>query len=78
MTTTQLTQGLPANELATLNSSGGVLPQTTPLVYCVLREAAVLGGDNQLGPLGTISHPRRFQRGRSGDLRRCAATPVTD
>ena len=52
MTTAQLTQGLPANEVAILNSNGGVLLQKTPLWYYVLREAAVKGSGNQLGPVG--------------------------
>jgi heme peroxidase len=52
MTAAQLTAGLPAPEVAVLNSSGGVLLNKTPLWYYVLREAAVLGGGNQLGPVG--------------------------
>lgn len=52
MNAAQLTAGLPANEVAVLNSSGGVLLTKTPLWYYVLREAAVLGGGNQLGPVG--------------------------
>jgi hypothetical protein len=52
MTAAQLTSGLPANEVALLNASGGVLKSRTPLWYYVLREAAVLGGGNQLGPVG--------------------------
>jgi hypothetical protein len=52
MTTAQLTSGLPANELAVLNSNGGLLKLKTPLWYYVLREGAVLGGGNQLGPVG--------------------------
>jgi hypothetical protein len=52
MTAAQLTSGLPANEVAVLNSSGGLLKTKTPLWYYVLREAAVLGGGNQLGPVG--------------------------
>jgi hypothetical protein len=52
MTAAQLTSGLPAAEVAVLNSSGGVLLTKTPLWYYVLREAAVLGGGNQLGPVG--------------------------
>ena len=52
MTAAQLTAGLPAAEVAVLNSSGGVLLTKTPLWYYVLREAAVLGGGNQLGPVG--------------------------
>ncbi len=52
MTSAQLTAGLPANEVAVLNSSAGLLLKQTPLWYYVLREAAVLGGGNQLGPVG--------------------------
>ncbi len=52
MTTAQLTSGLPANEVTLLNSNGGILLSKTPLWYYVLREAAVLGGGNQLGPIG--------------------------
>jgi len=52
MTTAQLTAGLPPAEIAVLNASGGLLLNKTPLWYYVLREAAVLKGGNQLGPLG--------------------------
>jgi hypothetical protein len=52
MTTAQLTSGLPPAEVAVLNSNGGILLNRTPLWYYVLREAAVLGGGNQLGPVG--------------------------
>jgi Animal haem peroxidase len=52
MTAAQLTAGLPANEVAVLNASGGLLLKQTPLWYYALREAAVLGGGNQLGPVG--------------------------
>jgi hypothetical protein len=52
MTTAQLTQGLLPDELAVLNKNGGLLLNKTPLWYYVLREAAVLGGGNQLGPVG--------------------------
>jgi hypothetical protein len=52
LTTAQLTSGLPANEVAVLEASGGVLLAKTPLWYYVLREAAVLGGGDQLGPVG--------------------------
>lgn len=52
MTAAQLTSGLPAAEMAVLNSSGGLLLNKTPLWYYVLREAAVLAGGNQLGPVG--------------------------
>lgn len=52
MTPAQLISGLPAAEVAVLNASGGLLLNRTPLWYYVLREAAVLGGGNQLGPVG--------------------------
>ena len=52
MTTAQLTQGLPANELAILNSSSAILLNKTPLWYYILREASVLGSGNQIGPVG--------------------------
>ena len=52
MTAAELTQGLPAAEVNVLNSSAGLLLNRTPLWYYVLREAAVLGGGNQLGPVG--------------------------
>jgi hypothetical protein len=52
MTVAQLTNGLPANEVAILNSNGGLLKTKTPLWYYVLREAAALSSGNQLGPLG--------------------------
>ncbi|WFU06794.1 heme peroxidase family protein (plasmid) [Rhizobium sp. CB3171] len=52
MTTEQLTSGLPAAEVAVLNSSGGILLTKTPLWYYTLREAAVLHSGNQLGPVG--------------------------
>ena len=52
MTAAQLKQGLPANEIALLDSAGGILLQKTPLWYYLLREAAVLGNGNQMGPVG--------------------------
>jgi hypothetical protein len=52
LTAAELTSGLPANEQAVLNSSSGVLLQKTPLWYYVLREAAIVGGGSQLGPVG--------------------------
>lgn len=52
MSAAQLTSGLPAAEVTVLNSSSGLLLNKTPLWYYVLREAAVLGGGNQLGPVG--------------------------
>ena len=52
LTAAQLTSGLPAAEVALLNSNGGILLPKTPLWYYVLREAMVMNGGNQLGPLG--------------------------
>jgi hypothetical protein len=52
MSTAQLTSGLPPSEVTLLNSTGGLLLNKTPLWYYVLREAAVLSGGNQLGPVG--------------------------
>lgn len=52
MTAAQLTSGLPAAEVTLLNSSSNLLLKKTPLWYYCLREAAVLGGGNQLGPVG--------------------------
>jgi len=52
LTAAQLTTGLPAAEVALLNSNGGILLSKTPLWYYVLREAMVVNGGNQLGPLG--------------------------
>jgi hypothetical protein len=52
MTAVQLKQGLPAAEAALLDSNGGILLSKTPLWYYVLREAMVLNGGNQLGPVG--------------------------
>jgi hypothetical protein len=52
MTAAQLTQGLQADEIAALNASSSLLLKKTPLWYYILREAAVLAGGNQLGPVG--------------------------
>ncbi|MEI9909072.1 MAG: heme peroxidase family protein [Bacteroidota bacterium] len=52
MTTAQLTQGLPPDELAVLNSNSNLLLKKTPLWYYVLRESMVLQNGNQLGPVG--------------------------
>jgi hypothetical protein len=52
LTAAQLTQDLPAAEVALLNSNNGLLLSKTPLWYYVLREAAIVNGGNQLGPLG--------------------------
>ena len=53
LTATQLQQGLPSDEVAVLNESGGLLLRRTPLWYYVLREAALLNGGEQLGPVGS-------------------------
>jgi hypothetical protein len=45
-----------------LNASGGLLKTKTPLWYYVLREAAVLGGGNQLGPVGARIVAETFVR----------------
>lgn len=55
MTAAQLTAGLPANEVALLNASGGRLLKKTPLWYYVLREAAAMRQGDQLGPVGQPS-----------------------
>ncbi len=52
MTAAQLTSGLPAAEVTRAELERGLLLNKTPLWYYVLREAAVLGGGNQLGPVG--------------------------
>ena len=52
LTTAQLTNGLPQNEIDVLNANGGALLKKTPLWYYVLREAAVKKSGNQLGPVG--------------------------
>jgi hypothetical protein len=62
MTSAQLTSGLPTAEVNVLNSSGGVILQRTPLWYYVLREAAALGGGNQLGPVGARIVAETFVR----------------
>jgi hypothetical protein len=62
MTATQLTQGLPANEVTVLNSNGGILLQKTPLWYYILREAAVLSNGNLLGPVGARIVAETFVR----------------
>jgi hypothetical protein len=52
LTAAQLKQGLLPDEVALLDANGGLLLNKTPLWYYVLREAAVLNGGNQLGPVG--------------------------
>jgi hypothetical protein len=58
----QLTQGLTPAEVNLLNSNGGILLQKTPLWYYCLREAAVLGNGNQLGPVGARIIAETFVR----------------
>ena len=79
MTAAQLTSGLPANELAILNSNGGLLKIKTPLWYYILREAAVLGSGNRLGPLGAKIVADTFVRmlKRDGESYLNTATPFT-
>ncbi len=62
MSAAELTSGLPPAEIALLNSSSGVLLNKTPLWYYVLREAAVLEGGNQLGPVGARIVAETFVR----------------
>ena len=52
LTTAQLTDGLPADEIAVLQQQNGLLLEKTPLWYYVLREAMVTSGGEHLGPLG--------------------------
>jgi Animal haem peroxidase len=60
LTPAQLTAGLPANEVALLRASGGLLLKKTPLWYYVLREAAVARQGDQLGPVGAAIVARTF------------------
>jgi hypothetical protein len=62
LTAAQLTSGLQADEVAVLNSSAGLLLNKTPLWYYVLREASVLTGGNQLGPVGARIVAETFVR----------------
>jgi len=62
LTPAQLTAGLPANEVAVLNTSGNLLLKKTPLWYYVLREAVVLQQGDQLGPVGAAIVARTFVR----------------
>jgi hypothetical protein len=52
LTEAQLISGLPADEVAILQSTGKLLLQKTPLWYYILREAAVIRNGESLGPLG--------------------------
>lgn len=62
MTSAQLIQGLPSNEVSLLGSQGGVLLTKTPLWYYILREAAVVENGEQLGPLGAKIVAETFVR----------------
>lgn len=62
MTSSELTVGLPAAEVSLLNSHNRLLLKKTPLWYYVLREAAVLAGGNQLGPVGARIVAETFVR----------------
>jgi hypothetical protein len=62
MTAAQLKSGLPVVEVNVLNASSGLLSNKTPLWYYVLREASVLGGGNQLGPVGARIVAETFVR----------------
>ena len=62
LTAAQLKQGLLPAEAALLDASGGLLLNKTPLWYYVLREAAVLNGGNQLGPVGARIVAETFAR----------------
>jgi hypothetical protein len=62
MSAAQLISGLPPTEVTVLNASGGLLKTKTPLWYYVLREAAVLAGGNQLGPVGARIVAETFVR----------------
>lgn len=62
MTEAQLKQGLPAGEIALLDSAGKILLSKTPLWYYVLREAMVLGKGDQLGPVGARIVAETFVR----------------
>ena len=62
MMTAQLTQGLPADEIALLNQNGAILLDNPPLWYYLLREASVLGNGDQLGPVGARIVAETFVR----------------
>jgi hypothetical protein len=79
LTAAELTSGLPQEEVALLNSRGGILLSKTPLWYYVLREATVVNGGNQLGPLGgrivAETFVRMLQRDASSFLNVPGFTP---
>jgi Animal haem peroxidase len=62
LTAAQIKIGLPANEIALLDSNGGVLLAKTPLWYYVLREAMVVNNGDALGPLGARIVAETFVR----------------
>jgi hypothetical protein len=62
LTPAQMTGGLPADQAAALNASGGLLLGKTPLWYYCLREAAVLEGGERLGPVGARIVAETFVR----------------
>ncbi|HMO03704.1 MAG TPA: heme peroxidase family protein [Kiritimatiellia bacterium] len=62
MSAAEITQNLPANEIALLQSGNGLLLQKTPLWYYILREAAVLKEGLQLGPVGARIIAETFVR----------------
>ncbi len=80
LSATQLTQGLPANEVALLQSQNRILLQKTPLWYYVLREAAVLANGDQLGPVGgrivAETFVRMLKRDPDSFLHASGFTPV--
>ncbi len=52
LTTAEILNGLPVDEVTVLNSNGGVLLSKTPLWYYILREAKEKAAGDKLGPLG--------------------------
>ena len=62
LTAVELTSGLPAAEVAVLESNGGLLLSKTPLWYYVLREAAVKEGGQKLGAVGARIVAETFVR----------------
>lgn len=76
MTAAQLKQGIPAGEAALLDSNGGILLSKTPLWYYVLREAAVFGNGDQLGPVGGRVVAETFVRMLKRDPDSYLHTPV--
>jgi hypothetical protein len=62
LTQAQLKQDLPPDEVALLEANGGLLLKKTPLWYYVLREASVLSGGNQMGPVGARIVAETFVR----------------